>query len=96
MSELYNSKNHSLNNKMKLFFCTSILAILATLFVSLIFFVESSVISHNDDDACARISAEYKKSNQDPEFSANYSDLKACFESFPYDRNIAENVKSIY
>ncbi|CAG8741298.1 16187_t:CDS:2, partial [Funneliformis caledonium] len=45
----------------------------------------------NNDDACARISTGYEQSNRDPEFSANYSDVKACFEAFPYDREIAEN-----
>ncbi|CAG8733355.1 12632_t:CDS:1, partial [Funneliformis caledonium] len=34
-----------------------------------------------NEDACARIAIEYQKSNKDPEFSANYSDVKACLES---------------
>ncbi len=72
---------------MKLFFYTLIFALISL-------FVESSVVSRDtkNDDACARISIEFKKSNEDPEFSAKYSDLKACFESFPYDREIAESV----
>jgi len=73
---------------MKIFFYTTIFA---TLIAS---FVKSSVVSR-DDDACERISIEYKRSNEDPAFSAKYSDLKACFESFPYDREIAESVKLI-
>ncbi|CAG8701128.1 7973_t:CDS:2, partial [Funneliformis caledonium] len=44
-----------------------------------------------NDDACARIITEYQKSNKDPEFSAKYSDVKACLETFPYDREIAES-----
>ncbi|CAG8556644.1 1786_t:CDS:2 [Funneliformis caledonium] len=31
------------------------------------------------------------ENNKEPEFSANYSDVKACLESFPYDREIAES-----
>ncbi|CAI2189274.1 12222_t:CDS:2, partial [Funneliformis geosporum] len=50
-----------------------------------------SVFSRTNDDACARIIIGYEKSNRDPEFSANYSDVKECFEEFPYDREIAEN-----
>ncbi|CAI2166621.1 18900_t:CDS:10 [Funneliformis geosporum] len=44
-----------------------------------------------NDDACARITIEYKYSKSNPEFSAKYSDVKACLESFPYDKEIAES-----
>ena len=73
---------------MKFFFYTLIFA------VTTLLFAESSVIPRKtkDDDACARIYNEYKKSNDDPEFSAKYSDLKECFESFPYDKEMAERV----
>ena len=43
-------------------------------------------------DAYARISEGYKRSNKNPNFNAKYSDVKACFESFPYDKELAESV----
>ncbi|GBC06525.1 hypothetical protein RclHR1_00690015 [Rhizophagus clarus] len=43
------------------------------------------------DDACARLANDYKQSNGDPNFSLKHSDVQACFESFPYDKNLAKN-----
>lgn len=45
-----------------------------------------------NDDPCARIINEFKQSNKDPEFSSKYSDVIACYESFPYERKLAEKV----
>ena len=55
-------------------------------------FVVISCSAKDDDDPCARIANEFKQSNEDPEFSSKYSDVIACFESFPYERKLAERV----
>ena len=59
------------------------------IFYILIFALITSFVD-TIDDACARISNEYRISNKNPNFSAKYSDVKACFESFPYNKELAE------
>ncbi|GBB96302.1 hypothetical protein RclHR1_02720017 [Rhizophagus clarus] len=43
-----------------------------------------------NDDECGRMANDFKRSNEDPNFGVKYSDVKACFESFPYDKKLAE------
>ena len=43
-------------------------------------------------DPCARIVDEFKKYNEVPEFSSKYSDVIECYESFPFERKLAERV----
>ena len=49
----------------------------------------------DDDDPCARIANEFKQSNEDLKFSSKYSDVIACYESFPYERRLAEKVNEV-
>jgi hypothetical protein len=70
---------------MKLNFYILIFSLIATFFVI-------SCNAKDDDDPCARIVKEFKLSEGDPEFSSKYSDVIACFESFPYERKLAERV----
>jgi hypothetical protein len=58
----------------------------------LVFTLIISFVDAYDDDACARISSEYKRSNKNSNFSAKYSDVKSCLESFPYNKKLAERV----
>jgi hypothetical protein len=44
------------------------------------------------DDACGRIANDFDRSSKDPNFSVKHSDVQACFESFPYDKKLAEKV----
>ncbi|RIA95850.1 hypothetical protein C1645_733729 [Glomus cerebriforme] len=60
------------------------------IFYILIFTLITSLVDANNNDACARISHEYKRSDKNPNFSAKYSDVKECFESFPYNKELAE------
>lgn len=47
----------------------------------------------NDDvDACGRMANDFKRSSKDPNISVKHSDVQACFESFPYDKKLAEKV----
>ncbi|PKY32303.1 hypothetical protein RhiirB3_532000 [Rhizophagus irregularis] len=43
-----------------------------------------------NDDACGRLANDIKRSNKDSYFSVKHSDVQACFESFPYDKNLAQ------
>ncbi|CAB4488424.1 unnamed protein product [Rhizophagus irregularis] len=43
-----------------------------------------------NDDACGRLANDIKRSNKDSNISVKHSDVQACFESFPYDKNLAQ------
>ncbi|RIA97563.1 hypothetical protein C1645_853239 [Glomus cerebriforme] len=47
--------------------------------------------ANDDDDACARLKNDFKRAKDPNKFSSKYSDVKECFESFPYDKKLAED-----
>ncbi|RGB35328.1 hypothetical protein C1646_814836 [Rhizophagus diaphanus] len=65
----------------------NILYILTLTFALIVFLLDPC---DANNDACGILANDIQRSNKDSNISVKHSDVQACFESFPYDKNLAE------